>query len=106
MKNPFMSKMVWLGILQIAVAVADYVAAFEGFDSEFGWKSIALFASGLATIILRWLSAQPISGFGFADSLPMRKQIVDRHQTVLDLKNRNNALRSKVVELMKEKEKP
>ena len=57
-KSWFGSKLNWVGILQIVIAIAAQIS--EGSFSP-DVKAVALFAAGVATLVIRtWFTSQPI----------------------------------------------
>ena len=53
-KKWYLSKLVWLGVLEIAVGIAQYIAALPA------GASVATVVAGCLTIIFRIVTNQPI----------------------------------------------
>lgn len=58
-KNFFASKLNWMGIAAVLVALYDYLTATE--TNSWDWKTAVLFGLGAGTIIIRtWFTATAI----------------------------------------------
>lgn len=59
MKSPFVSKTVWVGILEILIGTAGLLAPF--FDAGvYTAAAVTSLVAGVLTIVLRFVSTEPI----------------------------------------------
>ena len=54
-KKWYLSKLLWLGVLEIAVGVANYIATLDP------GTSISVITAGVLTIVFRIITKQPIT---------------------------------------------
>lgn len=51
----YRSKLLWLGVLEVGVGIANYIATLDA------GTSVAAIAAGILTIIFRYLTRQPLT---------------------------------------------
>jgi hypothetical protein len=83
MKPWYKSKIVWAGFTQVSLSLLTIVKDWweANHDKELDLLAWLVLATGILTLVSRWLTDEPITSFSERfDKLPKRRDVVERYK--------------------------
>jgi hypothetical protein len=83
MKPWYKSKIVWAGMIQVSLSLLTIVKDWweANHDKELDLLAWLVLATGILTLVSRWLTDEPITSFSERfDTLPKRRDVVERYE--------------------------